>query len=245
MFIKQDSKKEIEHNFVKIFLQLMPNIPIGTIIQDENPDILYESTTDLIGIEVTRLHKSDKIKREEAERIYFLNECVKEYEKLGMPPIEVKVFFAWQTTFNKKNRNARAKKLASIVALHIPSEFSGVRVKNDFKTLDVFPAEIHSITIYRFGHKENFWNEAGFGYYQEDVIEILQNRINSKNEKLETYNKRCSLYWLLIVIENEADSTFFLPSKDSLDYHFKSQFDKIFLLNLFGNTVDELNTVSN
>ncbi len=159
-----------------------------------------------------------------------VRQCYYSYEKSEYPPVEVHIFLAAQTKFNKKNRIHFARKLSNLVAQRIPPDRSWVSVDNDFNDPEHFPYEFDSFSIARYGHERNYWSIPGSGWMQENFIAELQSAIAKKDSLLPKFNSTCSAHWLLVVIESVSDSTFFEPSKETLDHIYITNFQKVFLL---------------
>lgn len=74
----------------------------------------------------------------------------------------------------------------------------------------------------------------------KNLFELLQETINSKNYKYNTYKQKCDKCFLLIVSDNLAGNSSFLEFDDTIkNIFFKTNFDKIFLYE-FGGKVHSI-----
>src|SRR6266536_1152581 len=87
--------------------------------------------------------------------------------------------------------------------------------------------------------KRNFWSVASAGFVQEDFVAEMQVVIAKKDALIASY-QTCSEYWLLIAAEGNRASTFFCPSRTTLEHRYCSAFQRIFFLEAFTKKVSEL-----
>jgi hypothetical protein len=67
------------------------------------------------------------------------------------------------------------------------------------------------------------------GFEPELPTSLVEKRIEDKNTKLPDYRSRCSVVWLMIVVDGGRPSTFFDVSGQALDKTYESGFDRIYL----------------
>ena len=228
------SKKDIEEFHLNLLRKSISTFPQGSLDRTESPDFILNSESKRIGIEITQLFKSPdssgkSLQVQENEKRLLVQESLILYHQMNQPAIEVRFIFGAYTSFNKKNRTEFAQKISSLVAFNVPVDNEWVRLINKFENPSVFPYEIDSISIARYGHTKNFWSASGAGWVQEDFAEELQLLIDKKNQKVTKYRHNCDFYWLVIVIEGGSEATFFDPSPKTLNHIYKSKYDKIFL----------------
>ena len=68
----------------------------------------------------------------------------------------------------------------------------------------------------------------------------VQTVISQKDQKVSEYRKKCRNLWLLIVADNNHLSSIFSPDDDFDHAIFQTLFDRIFILDVFGNLVREV-----
>jgi hypothetical protein len=92
-----------------------------------------------------------------------------------------------------------------------------------------FPKEIAMIHIYCHPNgKENRWVCSSIGYIPEITPEQLQEKIDKKEQKLNSYTSKCSEIWLLIVADDlRIPSTVDLTASAS-GHHYITRFNRIF-----------------
>jgi hypothetical protein len=228
------TKKDQERRFVEILRDQLPSFPTGDLIDSESPDFIIAARQGAIGVEVTRIHKANmfaKSRRAESERRRLVAEALNMYERKNAIPLEVKVHFASDAEFNKRNRKHFALQLANLVMSHTPQPDSCIAVENNCENPSLFPYEIDSVSICRFSAVQaNSWSAPSAGWVQEDFIPGMEARIAEKEEDVRDYNRDCIAYWLLIVAEGNSASTFFLPSLSTIRHTYDSSFDRVFFL---------------
>ena len=240
---EKQRNKDQERHYVEVFKDAFSGFPIGELLADENqerPDVIVASAQGRIGIEVTRiLH--EPMKREESEGQAMVDEARALYEKRGLPNLQVSVFLGAQPAFTRQNRKTFATALAELVAANIPAANDLADLENGWDDADVFPFEIHSVSILR--HPvltRNYWTVPQAGWILENFPQLLQERIAKKETHIRGYDSGCAALWLLVVAEHSGPSSFFEPSEATLAHTYTSSFDRMFFLELFKRSVFEL-----
>jgi hypothetical protein len=214
-------QKQVELKQLGIFRTLTRDFPDGIVDISESPDFLVKGSTSTIGIELTSIVLQTPASRkplqaQESECQLLLDRARSMCENKILPPLNVSVFFGTNTKFNKGNRERYASILVEYIESKIPSANGSCRHENDYVNLNQFPEEFHSITISRYDFlTSTFLNMFGTGWVQEDFSTELQNVINNKDALLPKY-KPCDSYWLIVVAEWTAPSSFFTPSEQTL-----------------------------
>jgi hypothetical protein len=235
--------KEQERRFIDILEQQIADFPSGRLAETESPDFVVTTSNGKIGIEVTKIHRqatSNRLKREESEQEKIANEAVRIFETMNSVALEVKIHFSADNEFNKRNRRRLATAIASLVNAYAPTEDGPCVLQNNWTNPETFPYEIDAIGIYRLASlKRNFWSVASAGFVQEDFVAEMQIVIAKKDALIASY-QTCSEYWLLIAAEGNRASTFFCPSRTTLEHRYCSAFQRIFFLEAFTKKVSEL-----
>jgi len=240
--------EETERRFVEAFKSSFSDFPQGNILKGEQPDFVIINEQRKIGFEVTRIYQANvKGKRPqkeiESERRAVVYEALRNYEKKGLPPIDVSIHFG-SNPFNKKNRNSYASALADFVAANIPPENSWLTFENNYENPDVLPYEFHSVRIARYSFMaKNHWFDPDAGWMKEDFAFEIQQALSKKESRLPFFRKDCIAHWLLIVAEGFSPSSFFDPSEKTLSQQYESSFDRAFFLELFTRKSLELKLI--
>ena len=240
---KKQRNKDQERRYVEVFKGAFPGFPAGELLADENqerPDVIVANAQGNIGIEVTRmLH--EPMKREESEGQAMVDEARSLYEKRGLPNLHVSVFLGARPAFTRQNRKTFAAALAELVAANIPAANDLAELENGWDAADVFPFEIHSVSILR--HPvltRNYWTVPQAGWILENFPQLLQEKIAKKEASIRGYDADCTALWLLVVAEHRGPSSFFAPSGATLARSYDSSFDRVFFLELLQRKVFEL-----
>lgn len=240
---KQKKRKELQQ--LETFRSLFPEFPVGREIITERPDFIIEDQTRRTGIEVTSIfHKPRRngvpLQKQESERQQLVTEASKVYTASGHPKAHVSIHFAGDSKFHKHNRPVYARTIANLVASKIQIIDRHGYVENDYQSAETFPFEIHSLHIYRSEALDTtFFSIPVAGFVQEDFVSIIQEKLIEKDEALRKYQE-CTEYWLLILAEWSAPSSFFNPSQQTLSHEYTSTFDRVFFLNIFGRKLSQL-----
>lgn len=241
MFL-QAAKKGEERRFVEILAKELDAFSPGKLIDSESPDFLAATSEGVLGIEVTKIHHANEPRQQESECRSLVDAACRLYESESTIPLEVKVHFGGSTQFKKRNRDKFARILANLVLTNIPRPDSLISLDNNWENPSFFPYEIAGLSIIRLSaFRRNFWSVPSAGFFQEDFAPKIEAIIATKEHAIRTYKTDCIERWLLIAAEGNSASTFFDPSKKTLQHSYRSSFDRIFFLEAFRRKVWELN----
>ena len=216
--------------------------PPGKLIDSESPDFLVATSEGVIGIEVTKIHHANEPRQQESECRSLVDAACRLYVNESTIPLEVKFHFGSSTQFNKRNREKFARILANLVITNIPRPDSRISLDNNWENPGFFPYKIAGLSIIRLSAlPKNFWSVPSAGFFQEDFAPKIEAIIATKEHAIRTYETDCIEAWLLIAAEGNSASTFFDPSKKTLQHSYRSSFDRIFLIEAFRRKVWELN----
>jgi hypothetical protein len=102
-----------------------------------------------------------------------------------------------------------------------------ITIKRTKINLEHFPKEIMMLHVC-IQHKENKWRSSSSGWIPEIAPEYLQERIDQKELKLETYKSKCSELWLLIVADNLRIPSSVDLSDIAINHRYSTGFNRIF-----------------
>ena len=240
---KKQKRKELRQ--LNDLRALLPDFPEGKVTLSEKPDFVIQSDHHKVGIEVTSIFVNDTdnerpLQAQEAERQSMLDEACRLYETMKLPHVQVRALFLGPTKLNKHNRSHFARVFADLVAKNIPSQNGFYSFENNFDAPDLFPTEISSIHYVKYDfQRSSFASLPIIWSIQEDFSAELQKVISGKDILLSTYQK-CDEYWLLIVAEWAAPSSYFDPSQKTKSTNYRSDFDRVFFLNALFHAPTEL-----
>jgi hypothetical protein len=237
---KEQEKKSL--NKVKNFYK---NFPIGEIDDSESPDFIIRGNKKRIGIEIIRLFK-DKTEQElntlarENSQDFIVAEAKKICETRKIKPLKVDISFNSYPDIFKVNKKESAFQLAHSIIDNIPSNKKHISVKNKFD--GTIPEIINSFFILHSSTmNKHQWLVLRAGRVSTDFISEIQRVINKKN-KYNIYLTKCDECWLVIDAPGNSPSSFFDPVDETINYAYKSKFNKTFFVGGFIQRFIELNT---
>jgi len=103
-----------------------------------------------------------------------------------------------------------------------------------------FPKQISSVSISRYSFiTDALWGIPDGGTIPRFTPEQLQRRIEDKNLLVPIYRQKANEVWLLIVYGFTV-SSWYQRTDEVLSEKYSSQFDQIFLFDIFRQNVDRL-----
>ena len=228
--------KSEEKTFVKVLFSKLKLEPI--ILTDfEEPDFLFSMNNQQYGIEVTRIFQINGVgdvllQAQDSERNLIVENAKSNYNKKNeLPNLDVAVLFGRYPQLNKKNRNVLSQKILDFIIKYTPNPDKSIWIDNDFNNLNEFPEEIAHIRISNFSFLEkNHWHVPTSGFIQTTFIKELQEIIDKKNLRLDSYHINCTKCWLLVVADSKFSSSFFEPDEDTIKNKYSSNFDRAFCM---------------
>ena len=239
-------KKQRERWQLERFRASYSEFPSGVITPSEEPDFLVENNGEVIGIELTEIYRpqaSDRLPMQASESL--MNQVVNQartiYEGNGGPALWVSVHFSAYPELRKSIVSGLAVKLARIVSDRNITLGEGADLENEYEDTDYFPEEIHSIRISRYaGLTKGFWKVTTAAFIPKLSSEEIQQTLNKKNVLCPSYRKKCQEVWLVIVHGSALSSTFEMAN-DARAHKYKSNFDRVFMCDLFSQVSIGLN----
>lgn len=244
------TRKEVERYQLETFRDVYAEFPAGEIIDSEEPDFLIKVNDGLLGVELTELyHKPSRPGRpmQAVEKVTdaIVEEACAIHRTAGGPVLNVRVDFELSSKrLGKAQRTEIASKLAALV-LKTRVDIDGyAELENDYEDLNTFPDEITRIRIQRNRFRSRaLWSVPRAAFIPRLDVQLIQHRIDDKNERVAMYREKSREVWLVMVhtLHFSLASTFEY-SRETLDHTYHSYFDRTFLLNLFDRRSHELTT---
>jgi hypothetical protein len=240
-------QKERELRFLKHFLELLPDCPVGDIENNntERPDFYLNTNLGLVGIEITELIpcKFDEDKHD-LQRSSIENEilsiCNQYYKKQSNINICAYITFNYKIICSKTKKELFAKQIVSSVVDVInkinPDHYCQINIDNN----TLLPTFIENILlIFHPTLTASIWNSGhGSLIRNPDIIEI-QGRITSKEILIPNYTKPSNEKWLLIV--EPFDHSCYDDFSSIKSKYWESTFNRVFVLRSLLNEYFELN----
>ena len=229
-------QKERENYYLDRFKSTYSDFPAGTIRANEKPDFLVEACEGVVGMELTELYRSDsetRIPRQASEALR--EQCVRQAESIcrndGRSQLYVSVYFSPSIGLRKSIIPVLSARLAALVQSVNVEVDNSIMLEDDGKT-DGFPEEVDTIHIRRLPSAvRGFWSAPDSGWVPDCSSEQIQDVIDKKTRRILDYRRRCNSIWLIIVIDGFRISSSFNLPKEIRNHHYRSGFDRTFLLN--------------
>ena len=214
----QASKQAVEEKHGRA---LMDSLGFKCTLERGNepaPDLWFRHEGRKIGVEHTRLFAekgSKQSARRRAKRAAPLqareilidriaDETRLEYQKRGLPPVEVKLYIS-QCHIKKSDIKALADQIVDVVIRNLPDNPGRTAVDNIRD--GCLPAGIDSISMIRFSKQTSvFFFAPRSGWIPMIDAAYLQRTIDEKATHLQGYLTACAEAWLLMVEEGSNPS---------------------------------------
>jgi len=239
-------KKKEEKYYLELFKRNYQDFPEGQILESESPDFLISTKGKILGIELTKIFQKSNPKRlslQASDSIItdIILRIRNLFEMNNLLGYEVHLDFHVDKNIVKELREELAKKLFDVIIEHLPKENGWVEIKNDFENITKYPEEVSMISVYYSkGLSSINITDSKVGWVKNNMIEDLQKVISQKNSKVSNYLKSCENIWLLIHTISFSSCSFFIPSRETLEHYFDSNFGAVFFLNSFDREVHKL-----
>jgi len=246
----KSTRKEVERYQLETFRDVCTEFPAGEIIDSEEPDFLIKINDGVLGVELTELYHESSRSSRPMQAIEKLTDSIVEeacsiHRTAGGPVLTVRVDFELLSKrLGKAQRTEIACKLAALV-LKMRVEMDGsAELENDYEDLKTFPQEISRIRIQRNRFRSrSLWSVPRAAFIPRLDAQLVQQRIDDKNERVTVYREKSGEVWLVMVhsLHFSLASTFEYSS-ETLNHMYRSCFDRTFLFNLFDRQSHELMT---
>lgn len=240
------NQKDRERYYLDHFLEVLENPPTGQIKHAEQPDFLIENKSDCIGIEVTEAYyeasdNGSPIREQESLERRALKEVESRLTEKGIPSFQINVSFRPHydaKRLTRKRENHFINELTQLIETEI-APLSDQRVSIDFRKLPKELTALYLGSTSTIG--QNFVAENMSGGSPSYSSERLQEIINSKNKKVQSYREKCKEIWLLIVADNYNLSSWANSLSQGVQKHqYNSQFDRVFFFRRNTEDVQEI-----
>jgi hypothetical protein len=210
------------------------------------PDFLLHGAGEIIGLEVTRVHREtepDAIPRQQMEGIRdaVLRGAKKAWDLAGLPPVEVHCHFNHHRTPLPQELHDTVRQLIEAVSESIPQPGAWVKVESGDQSGARLPRAVHTVTIYNHASiEESFWAGPDSEWGVDLTIASITERIEAKNGKLQQYLKAAQHNWLLLVMDSRRFSGMMRVPPAVLEHRFHTGFSRTCLLDALNMQVWDL-----
>lgn len=244
----RQAKKDLERRYLDRVRELLTDFPQGAIYEREQPDFVINTADQVIGIEVTELHRANDsqpvpMQGREAIREQIVQRAKALYDCAGAPPIDCSVYLR-DLSYRRTDIEPLAAKIAAMAVRNIPPEGSLARREQyDWFNREYFPEVVDYIRVARFdGLTESFFGTAGSTWAEPLTPDTVRAVIDTKDGNIDEYMLQCAEVWLVIVTDSRTMSTWFSSADRVKQAAFTTRFARVFILRSFGKELIELTT---
>ena len=236
-------QKAKERSFLDDFKLIYPDFPLGKIDESEGPDFLVLTEAETIGIEVTEYIRGQggggsSIRRDDMLRERIVSAVQAEFESRHQAPLEVNFVWYGHRHLRKTDVQNLVSSAAELIVKKIPRRtLENVRIGPDQLSGTSLGKFVAYVSIIRLrATAQGAWHSSETGWTEVGTDE-LQALISSKEEKIDSYLKKCASGWLLIV----ADRPHVSSAAELLDnvkrHSFQTRFERVFFYNRWNQSV--------
>jgi hypothetical protein len=247
VLMTKPGKKDFEKMYYRILRDQCYDLPPTEPEHDDRPDFVWLEEARPLGMEITRLFqrypRAQNLHARGSEREIAVHLAQRIFEERNSTLLDVKVFFS-EGDVLKSQRHSMARSIAETVLTHIPITEGRVRLENGGGEIQSLPYAIHSLHITRFNWmEESLWSVPGSAWVQSAFVNELQDQIERKNEKIQEYLKKCARCWLVVGADGYEGLSFSFPGKETIEYVYRSLFERTFFIEIPLGKVHELRTM--
>ena len=234
MTLSDKKKKEYAH--LLAFKESISDFPEGSINPDvEQPDFLIQSADGIVGIEHTEVYHEPRkdgssLQATETYVLQILSCAEQLHQNQGGKPALVWLNLTSGARLNKAKVEPLATALADIARRHTPGNLEPVQIRQTWDDQSVLPEEFSSVSIFCADSIQTpVWGPVLAGHMPDIPSDFVQERIDSKNDKVSKYREHCDEVWLLIVVHGDLPSKWLEVSGEALKQTYQSSFNRTYL----------------
>lgn len=248
-------RRIIETNHLNRFRSSYKLFPEGKVTfaeEGEVPDLLVDTSDQVVGIEHTQIFRPPDSKvtlqAQEKHQDRIVAQAQQIFEERSKTLYSLTVGFNPDLVLRPSDEHKVAGHLADLVD-DIERNFDiavgqggcihgWVYQQNG---LGKFPSGISELYVERVDRPGYaLWDAGHGGIVSELTAELIQERLTKKETKLTEYRGRCDKVWLLLVTDRNWTSSDFDIAESAVAQTYQSGFDKIFYFDVFRGDVVEL-----
>lgn len=239
-------QKDAERRILNLVRARVSDLPTGEPADSEEPDFLFQSDAQVLGIEITQVLRTtdaggDLQRRTDAELNAVCTLAREICEREGCPPCSVSLIYAPSPNFRKAFRQELATWLAGFVLRNCPRGASKTEFDSRTSKRDPLADGFESIAIRRPGGLLTMqWLRMAVGVVQEDFRLLVQELIDQKTDAFQRYLAKCDACWLVLALHRWD---FFDPDAKTVSRIYESPFERTYLVDATSELLWGLNTV--
>jgi hypothetical protein len=241
-------RKSRELIHLEHFKEAYPFFPCGDIEQTEKPDFIVHALHKDIGIEHTEMFQpgapnGGSLQAQDSLALRVVEKASDLYRSNHSQSLLVQVLFNPRVEISKRDINRIAEAIVCLVDRTPVKPGNTIALKRTREDSVYFPTEIAHIYICRQNGKENVWFCSSSGFVPQITPKQIQEKINAKNQKLDSYKSRCSELWLLLVADYLRIPSMIDLTELAHTHHYVTRFDRVFFFWNSSRRYDEFQLV--
>jgi hypothetical protein len=201
--VREDRKKRQEETYLRHFRENFADFPEGTILPNEHPDFLVETSRERVGVELIEYHVRDPSEgrgsptraREgtEDEVLRRAAEQYRSYRSKGLPPVAVQVTWHPHRALSRRRISELATDLADLVQENLPKPNQSVTIRRGRKRAGrSLPQEVASLYVLRWKSvSKGSWSSMRAAFVPTIAPPDLQEILRNKEGKVSSYQRHC------------------------------------------------------
>lgn len=246
---KEREQKERERQYLEVFRRNYQAFPVGEVVSDESPDFIIKGGKKTVGIEVTQIFKDGPEEKKPLQGQESLQRQIIDKAKLklecnnrGIAKGLVSVHFNTNYKLSNRDIGPLSQVLSDLVIKNFPHHKNGCVLECDVDNYETFPDQFAMIGISRIPKlSKTSWTRTSTSLVHKCTVDCILEKIATKDKKLKEYRTKCDEIWLLIIAEGFAHSSTFEVPEQTADYMYKTEFDCVFLYQIFEGKAWKLN----
>lgn len=240
-----ESKKEWERRYFDRVKSLYGGLPSEMVIACEEPDFLVWNGEKNCGIEIVQYVRGqgrDGSRLRWREELHNQIVASAKLKHEARSPIVLSVHVHW---FHHRELRGSDVEWVSDELSKLVSEYELLAINESIAIEPDYRAQINDfitrVSLRRRSSGRNAWSNVEVGPAEADGRE-LQDLISLKNVKVNTYLKKCSEVWLIIVADGQRISSSGELNNGVRQMKFESEFDNVLYFDAEAESVIELLT---
>jgi hypothetical protein len=227
-------EREILH--LNHFKSIFPSFPEGEFDEKEidKPDFIIHTIDHLLGIEHTEIFQTIdsngfSLQAKDKNAQILVDKAYNFFIGQHNQSPNLQIFFDPRIPIGKeKDFDSLANKIAYLIELTLIDQNLPLTIKHTKENFEYFPKEIARICLYPCSNGNGKWHCSSSGFIPAITSADLQDKINIKEPKIDTYKIKCSEIWLLIVADDNRNPSTLDLTFEAANHSYKTRFDRVF-----------------
>lgn len=214
------------------FKEICSFFPDGEIEKTEKPDFIVHTPHKKLGIEHTEIFQpgipnGESLQAQDSLAQRVVDEANKLYLQNHSQPLWIQVLFNSKVKIIKQDVHRIAEMVVQLIEVAPIESGEYIILKRNSDNSKYFPQEIAMIHMQP-TKRDNMWRCSSIGSVPELTQQQLQEKIDKKEQKLDSYTQNCSEIWLLIVADDLRIPSSVGLTQSASTYQYNTRFDRAF-----------------